>query len=132
MAKAIGRTLVIKKGGTKLAAIRTKTVAWNGEPVDVTTDDDSGFRTLLSNAIGQEQIDLSGDGVAIDSILRDIAFDPALGKQLTDITIEFPDGEIISGNFQFVSFEEVGPYQEAMTFTYSMQSSGQWTYTAAP
>ncbi len=132
MAKSIGRLLVIKKGGTKLASIRTKTVAWNGEAVDVTTDDDSGFRTLLSNAIGQEQIDLSGDGLELDSVLKDIAFDPAVGKQLTDITIEFPDGEIISGNFQFVSFEVVGPYQESTTFTYSMQSSGQWTYTPAP
>ena len=132
MAKSVGRNLVVKKGGTKLAAIRTKTVAWNGEAIDVTTDDDLGFRTLLGNAIGQEQIDLSGDGVMLDSILRDIALDPAIGKQLTDITIEFPDGEIISGNFNLVSFEETGPYNEAMTFTYSLQSSGAWVYTPVP
>lgn len=130
MAKSIGRNLVIKKGGTKIAAIRTKTVAWNGEPVDVTTDDDNGFRTHLSDAEGQEQIDISGDGVTDNKILRDIAFAPATSKFLTDITVEWTDTlETLAGDFKLVSYEESGTFNDARTFTISLQSSGLWVYT---
>ena len=130
MAKKVGRKLLIKKGGTAIAAVRTKGVAWAGEPIDVTTDDDAGFRTLLSDSEGQEQIDLSVEGVMTDSILRDIALAPGTSKFLTDITLEWLDtGETISGDFKLNSYEESAPYNEAMTFTASLQSSGQWVYT---
>jgi len=130
MAKSIGRNLIIEKGGIKLAAIRTKTVAWNGEPVDTTTDDDDGFRTLLSDAEGQEQIDLSGDGLTFDKILRDIAFAPGTSKFLTDIVVKWVDSlETLVGDFKLVSYEEGGPYNDARTFTFSLQSSGLWVYT---
>jgi predicted secreted protein len=132
MSKKSGRNLVIKKGSDVIAAIRNKTVAWNGEPIDVTSDDDSGFRALLSDAQGQEQIDLSGDGLTDNAILRDIAFAPATSKMLTDITIEWTDtGEIIAGDFKLVSYEESGTYNDARTFTFSLQSSEAWTYTPA-
>ena len=131
MAKSIGRNLKIKKGGTVIAAVRAKSISWAGEPVDITTDDDAGFRTLLSDAQGQEQIDISGDGVTTDSIFRDIALDPATSKHLTDITLEWETGEIIAGDFRLASYEETGPYNEARTFTFSLQSSGQWVYTPA-
>ncbi len=130
MSKSIGRNLIIKKGGTKIAAIKTKTVAWNGEPVDVTSDDSAGFRELLSDAEGQEQIDLSFDGVTDNKILRDIAFATGTSKFLTDITIEWVDTlETISGDFKLVSYEEGGTFNDARTFTGSLQSSGAWTYT---
>lgn len=132
MAEKIGRKLVIKKGGTAIAAVRTKGVSWSGEPIDVTSDDAAGFRKLLSDAQGQEQIDLSVEGVMTDNILRDIALAPATTKYLTDITLVWSDTlESISGDFMLASYEESAPYNEAITFTASLQSSGQWVYTPA-
>jgi len=129
MPKATGRELVIKKGSAVIAAVRNKTISWNGEPIDVTTDDDDGFRTLLE-AQGQENIDISGDGITDADVLKDIALDPTASKLLTDITIAWVDGTaIIAGDFKLISYEETGPYQDARTFTFSMQSSGLWTYT---
>jgi len=129
MPKATGRELVIKKGSAIIAAIRNKTISWNGEPIDVTTDDDAGFRTLL-DAQGQENIDISGDGITDADILKDIALDPTASKLLTDITIAWVDSTaIIAGDFKLISYEETGPYQDSRTFTFSMQSSGLWTYT---
>ena len=57
MAAAKGRSLLIKKGSTVLAGMRTKGVAINGEPIDITSDDDSGYRTLLSD-VGTLSVDL--------------------------------------------------------------------------
>ena len=48
---------------------------------------------------------------------------------LTDITIEYPDGATLAGDFYLASVEETGAYNEAVTFSASLQSSGQWTYT---
>lgn len=130
MPKSSGRELVIKKGSVVIAAIRNKTFSWNGEPIDVTSDDDDGFRTLLASAIGQEQIDISGDGVTDADVLKDIALEPATTKMLTDITIAWVDSTaIIAGDFQLISYEETGPYQDARTFNFAMQSSGLWVYT---
>lgn len=131
--KASGRKLQILKGETVIAAIRNKTFSWNGEPMDVTNDDDIGFRTLLPDAQGQEQIDVSGDGISDSNVLRDIALDPDTSKMLTDITLKWADTkEEITGDFKLVSYEESGTYNDGRTFTFSLQSSGAWTYTPAP
>lgn len=128
MAASSGRELLIKKGATVLAGVRTKTVTINGEPIDVTTDDDSGFRTLLADP-ATRSIDLSVEGITKDAVLRAIV--AGGGSQLlTDITVEYPDGAVIAGDFYLVSIEESGEYQDAVTFTASLQSSGEYTYTA--
>jgi len=57
---------------------------------------------------------------------------------LTDITIEFPildtatnsTAATLSGNFRISSFEEGAPYNDAITFSISLESSEAWTYTA--
>ena len=127
MAASSGRELLIKKGVSVIAGVRTKTVTINGEPIDVTTDDDSGFRTLLADP-ATRMIDLSVEGITKDDTLRAIV--AGAGPQLlTDITIEYPDGAVIAGDFYLVSVEESGEYQDAVTFTATLQSSGAFTYT---
>lgn len=127
MAASSGRELLIKKGATVLAGVRTKTVTINGEPIDVTTDDDSGFRTLLADP-ATRSIDLSVEGITKNDTLRAIIAGGG-SQMLTDITVEYPDGAVIAGNFYLVSVEESGEYQDAVTFTASLQSSGAYTYT---
>ena len=129
MAASAGRELLIKKGVSVIAGVRTKTVTINGEPIDVTSDDDSGFRTMLSTA-GLRSIDLSVEGVTKDAVLRAIVAGTS-SQLLTDITIEYPNGDIIDGDFYLVNIEESGEYQDALTFSASLQSSGPFTYTPA-
>ena len=130
MASSIGRDFVVKKAGTAIAGVRTKTVTFNGEPVDVTSDDDNGFRTMLSGA-GQKSIDMSVEGLTKDDVLRGAALSGS-SLLLTDVTVEYPNGDTISGDFFMNSLEETGTYNDAMTFTASFQSSGAFTYTPAP
>jgi len=128
----VGRNWLVKKAGAVIAGLRSKELSWSGEPVDVTTDDDSGIRTLLDNAIGNEQIDMSGDGIYFDDLFADIALDQAVNKMLTDITlVDAASGRTLSGNFFLASYQETAPYQDAVSFNYSLQSSGPWVYTPA-
>jgi len=127
MAAAKGRSLLIKKGSTVLAGMRTKGVAINGEPTDITSDDDSGYRTLLSD-VGTLSVDLSIEGITKDDTLKALILAGGTSLMLTDITVVYPDGKSLVGNFSLNSLEETGAYNEAVTFSGSLQSSGAWTY----
>lgn len=127
MAAAKGRELLVKKGSVVLAGIRTKGVSINNEPIDITSDDDAGYRTLLDDA-GTMSVDLSVEGITKDAVLR-AAASAGTGLMLTDITVEYPDGATLAGDFYLASIEETGTYNEAVTFSASLQSSGAYTYT---
>lgn len=127
MAADIGRSYLVKVGGTVLAGVRTKSLSINHEPVDVTTDDENGFRALLG-AVGESSFELSVDGVTKDSVLFDAATSSAT-KLLTDVTIEHPNGTI-SGDVYLASYEETGAYNDAITFSATFQSSDVWAVAA--
>jgi predicted secreted protein len=129
MAAANGRELKILKNNVAIAGVRTKTVAINGDPIDITSDDDLGYRTMLDEP-GTFSIDLTVEGVTKDAELRSIILTGATTK-LTDISIEYPDGSTIEGDFSLVSVEDSGEFADALTFSASLQSSGPWTFNAS-
>ena len=129
-----GRKIVIKVGGTAIAGAKEKSFSANGEAVDITSDDDQGFRTFLPEA-GNMMIDISLSGVAAGDALRTIATSPSLtGRLMTNVTLEFPDETAtttITGNFYLASYEESGSTTDQITFSASLQSSGAWTSASA-
>ena len=126
MTATIGRAFTISKNGAVLAGVRSKSMAINHEPVDITTDDEDGFRTLLG-VVGESSFEISVEGVLKDSTLFDVATGSG-SKLLTDITIQHPEGNIACDVF-ISSFESTGPYNDASTFSATLQSSGEWTVT---
>ena len=48
---------------------------------------------------------------------------------LTDLTYEFANGDVISGNFFMGTYTEGAPKDEASTFSTTFTSHGGWTYT---
>jgi predicted secreted protein len=129
MAATNGRELKILKNNVPIAGVRTKTVAIAGEPIDITSDDDLGYRTMLAEA-GTYSIDLTVEGVTKDDVLRSVILTGG-SLLLTDITIEYPDGSNIAGDFFLASVEDSGEYADALTFSASLQSSGAWVYSAS-
>jgi predicted secreted protein len=129
MAAANGRELKILKNNNPIAGVRTKTVAIAGEPIDITSDDDLGYRTMLAEA-GTYSIDLTVEGVTKDDTLRSVILTGGT-LLLTDISIEYPDGSTITGDFFLASVEDSGEYADALTFSASLQSSGAWVYSAS-
>ena len=126
-----GRDFTLKKNNTKIAGLTQKSFSWAGTPIDVTADEDAGFRKLLSGGMGSEAIDISAEGVWKDDVLRALALNPAGEKVLTDVTLAFAEGGTLSGNFALTAYQETGTHNDKVTFTCSLQSDGQWTYTAA-
>jgi predicted secreted protein len=130
MAATSGRDFVILKDGTAIAGLRENSLALDGSPVDVTTKDDSGFRTIADFA-GVKSFDISASGVLEDDILQDLALNPSSSLLLTDITIEFADGAIVDGDVYLASADFSGAHDGENTYDVSLQSSGEWTYTPA-
>ena len=128
MTAFVGRKATITKGATTIAAIRTRTVSINNEPVDITSDDDNGFRTLLQDP-GTKTLDLSIEGVAKDATLLTSVMSTT--DIIETLSILFPTIGTIAGDFVVASFEVAAPYNEAATFTASLQSSGAFTFTPA-
>jgi predicted secreted protein len=126
-----GRDLLIKKAGTAIAGFRTNTVTVDGSPVDITSKDDGGFRTMADFA-GTLSIDIEGDGVWKANTLGALAFAASpTGRLLTDITLVNANGDTIAGSFYLANYVETGAHETEITFTASLQSSGAWTVTAA-
>lgn len=130
MAKETGRNLIIQKNAVTIAGVKSKGWKWQGEPVDVTDDDLSGVRELLST-LGGESIEVSLEGFANTATLRDIAATRATTKMLTDISIERVGGTFsLTGNFLMTNYEEKGEVKGAIEFSCTLISSGNWAYVA--
>lgn len=135
MAGAVGRKLLLKKNDVVLAGVRTKGFAWGGESIDISSGEDNGIRLLLADS-AQEQIDLTVEGLMKGTTLRALIMNTSTSRMLTDITLEWPletgqtNPATLEGNFRISAYEEGAPYNEAITFSATLESSGAWTYTA--
>lgn len=132
MAKASARDFVIKKNSTAIAAVRTKSVRWNGTPIDVTTDDDDGDTSYLDDVFASTSLELSVEGIVDGDVLADVAFVAThADKHLSDITVERANGDAIAGDFILTAYEESGEYQGSPTFTATLVRNGTHTWTPA-
>lgn len=138
MAESIGRdmTLAIGADGMEvtITGVRTKSFTINNEPVDITNDDDDGWRDLLSEP-GQKSVDFSCEGVVVDDAVRALAI--AAADVSTNALFTFPllTGEMTAASLEcqavITSYAETGTYNDAVTFSLELQSKGAVTYTAA-
>lgn len=131
MAAAIGRKLIVKRDGQVIAGLRSRTMTLNGEPVDVTTDDNDGAQTLLPEA-GQVSFNISFSGVMKDDTLLEAHQAMGAAAVFEDLEIEFPSGATLTGSFFFSSLTVTGEYNDAITIEGEFQSSGLATFTPAP
>lgn len=131
MAASIGRNLKVYLGAssplTLVAAVREKSVEFNGTPVDVTTDDNLGWRTLLDDINGQTEVNITVSGVLTDATLKTNFF---AGNTTNLMRVLYPDNGEVEGTFKMVTYSETGTYNDTITFEASFQSSGNVTFTA--
>lgn len=131
MAKSAGRLCVIKKATTTIGGGKTVGMAVNGTPINVEDQGDAGVQTFLAGVLTGQSIELTIEGYEEDQVLRDIALGPASGKFMTDITFEYPNGDVISGDFVLSAYSETGAFEDGQAFNGSFSSDGAWTYTPA-
>ena len=128
MSARVGRELLLQRDAQTIAGVRTKSVSINRNPVDITNDDDDGYRALLADP-GEIQIDLSVEGITKDSGLREAA--TSTDNVFQDMQLTWPDGYSITGDWFLASYEENGAYNEAISFSASFQLTGVPTITPA-
>jgi len=132
MAGFNGRQLIIDWDSTTLVGVRTRGFTVSNEHVDVTTDDDAGWRKLLATP-GLRSVEATVGGITSDEVLLGEIM--AASISATAISIELPTSlatnGTMAGNFVISSFEESGEHDGAVEFSATFMSDGAITYTAS-
>lgn len=128
MAGANGRALTIDWDSVTLVGVRTKGYTVTNDYVDVTTDDDDGWRTLLADP-GLRSVEATVGGISSDQvILAEIMKANITGEPLS-IGLPTTTGTL-AGTFLCSSFEQTGEHDGAVEFSATFMSTGAVTYTA--
>lgn len=124
-----GRDLLIQIDDVTIAAVTAKTITRTREPVDITSDDSNGFRTLLAEP-GLRTIDISIEGVATSANYSAwlVRYE---NNVLEDVSLVSPDGAVERGNFFLSSLVNGGEHADKVTFSATLQSSGLITSSEA-
>jgi predicted secreted protein len=121
-----GRKVVLLWDGTRIPGVREKSLSLNGEPVNITSNENHGTQALLSED-QETSVTIELSGLTKSDVLRKAK---AAGRSaLTEsVTITYDDGAIISGIFRLGGYSEGKPYNDAVTFKGTLKSTGPVTY----
>lgn len=133
-----GTEFLVKRGNgdgppetfTTVGGMQSTAMTLNKEQVDVTNKDDAPWRQLLAGCgIKTMSITLSGvvvDDTALKALQADFFSATAHSnfQLVSGLTDEF------EGAFEIASFERTGEYNGAETYSMTLESAGDITYTA--
>ena len=114
-------------GGT-VGGLQTTTLTINNEKVDVTNKDSAGWQTLLQQA-GIQSISITANGTADSAATFATLQGYAQVNSINTFNMIYGNGDTIEGPFQITKFEISGAYNKEQTFTCTLDSSGQPTFT---
>ena len=129
MTASVGRNITLSWGSpaAPIAGVKEKALTVSGEPIDISSDDDAGWRTLLA-VPGQKQIELKVSGVTKD---RHLLADWFAGTTTKAVTLTYEDGAHLAGQFFLSEYSDKGNFKDATAFDATLMSTGAVTYTAA-
>jgi TP901-1 family phage major tail protein len=132
MAGFNGRDFTFSWESTTLVGVRSRTMSITNDYVDVTTDDDSGWRTLLADP-GTRSLEVSISGITSDeALIADIMAGTVAGKTLEGtLPTSLATAGTVSGTFLISSLERTGEHDGACEFSATFMSTGTVTYTAS-
>lgn len=113
--------------GAKMCA-RSKTLTIGSESIDITQDCDGAFRKLMDEPASRF-LDMSVEGVLTQDDWLLQALDTSSNVFLNQYTLVIRGIGEITGDFFISNFELGAPYNEAVTFSATVQSSGEWIFT---
>jgi TP901-1 family phage major tail protein len=129
MAGHNGRELVIDWDSVTLVGVRTRTFSITNDYVDVTTDDDNGWRTLLADP-GLRSVEVTAGGICSNQVLIAEIMKANITGEPLDVELPTATGAKLAGTFVVSSFEGSGDHDGAYEFSVTFMSSGVVTYTA--
>lgn len=126
-----GRDILFYVGdGTDGARIcaRSKTLTIGSESIDITQDCDGAFRRLMDEPASRF-LDMAVEGVLTQDDWLLQALDTASNVFLNEYTVVISGLGSITGGFFISNYELGAPHDDAVTFSATVQSSGEWTFT---
>lgn len=141
MAAQKGSALLLKIGAdndalpsvdtyTTVGGLRSTSISHSEEAVDVTNKDSSGYRELLAGG-GVQSVSISGSGVFTDAASESTLKSNAGGSNFANYEIVIPDFGSYKGKFMISSLEYAGEYNGEVTYSVTLESSGEVAFTSA-
>lgn len=140
MAKQLGRAMLLKirnVGDTDfeaLAGLNSKSLTINNNPIDVTTPDATTPGGALWTELldGLKNVSVSGDGFFVDEA-AELQMNTVAMASPPESTFEIvvPSFGTFAGTFQIASLDFGGETEGGVSFSVSLVSSGEITFTAA-
>lgn len=127
MAEILGRKVIVSVGGSPVATARTTSLTINNEAVNITSVGDDGIRRLMAEA-GEKSVEITLDGLYTDSSLLDLAIG---GTLVEEVELDYTT-YTITGDFFLSSYSEGQPYNEAVTFSATLMSTGAIVKATTP
>ncbi len=128
-----GNLMLLKVGTVSgspvtVAGLRDVTMKLANSAVDITTKDSAGFRTL-GQGFGEQAITVTATGVTMSDAAFSTLQNNAFNNSISTYSIFFDNGDTLECSFQITSLDFASPYDKEQTFTCTLESSGQWTFT---
>lgn len=128
MAEHLGRLNKIKLDGVTSICFRTLGEDMTASLIDITDSCSSGFSTSLDEA-GEKMVSYSIEGMVKDNDLR---IKMASGNvKYVAAQVEYWDGAKLDGDLVLSVVSFASAYNEAETFTATLQTSGAFVFTPA-
>ena len=126
-----GRDILFYVGdGTDGARIcaRSKTLTIGSESIDITQDCDGAFRRLMDEPASRF-LDMAVEGVLTQDDWLLQALDTSSNVFLNEYTMVIRGVGSITGDFFISNYELGASHDDAVTFSATVQSSGEWVFT---
>lgn len=136
MAAQKGKDLLLKLdsdgAGTfvTVAGLRSRSIAFNTETVDITHADSAGqWRELLAGA-GVKHAKVAGAGIFKDAASDALVHSYVFAGTIREWQVIIPDFGTVEGPFQISAFELTGRHDGEVAFELSLESAGELTFAA--
>jgi len=119
-------TPAVAAGYTIVGLLISKTFTIGSGTIEVTNFDSNDWRELDNRGLGDRTLDASGSGIldTTDAALKYME-DAVWEGYPVDLYLTLPNGDYFSGTFKVPTFERTGDIGGAVTFSMSMEGSGE-------
>lgn len=137
MAAQKGKDLLLKVDAdgagafTTIAGLRSRSLTFNTESVDVTHSESVGrWRELLEGA-GARNARISGSGIFKDAASDEIVRSYVFNGTIRAWQVIIPEFGTVQGPFQVNTLELTGRHDGELAFEITLESAGELVFTAA-
>ena len=124
-----GASFLLAKGATTIGGFRTHAMSIKSDTVDVTTADDTNRWRQLLAATAIKSLSATGGGVVKDTAAQQAVATDVIAQTNDTYTITVPGIGTFSGLFTVTQFDVSGDYNGEVTFTITLESAGDITFT---